>query len=213
MGSPCWAAATASLFCGGGDGGRPKAGLVGFGRRTVCGPLLDAVRAAGLGGVSLMNGGVKPRAPGTLSLKDGGVRPCASGAFSPTNGGVRLRPPCGVRLRGASLTKGGVWPRATASELGPSSLSSAERTASGRLFAATAAAAVGSCVSKARDTDLARYSTSRRPTTESKPGSDNRKLHASLAQWLNPSCKKKNAQPLLYASVGMFQWYILVKQT
>lgn len=61
--------------------------------------------------------------------------------------------------------------------------------AGGEIDAPTAAGCCGCCSlldgnwdSSARDTDLAKYSTSRRPTTESRPGNDSRKLHASLAQ-------------------------------
>lgn len=183
-----WAAAAASSWCccgGVSDDDRPKTGLVGFGRMTVCGgggpARLDADRATGLAGIGAVQA-VRTRHGG-----DGGR--CSSdgtvGAGSLEDGGGG---------GGGSLVDGGVWPRATASAVTTALERSTTMGTAQFGMAAAADVGGGTCDSSARDTDLARYSTSRRPTTESRPGKDSRKLHASLAQWLNPSCKHDGVQ-------------------
>lgn len=156
------------------DMDRLKEGLVGLGRTTVCGPRLEAVRATGFGG--WRDDGEVHEAVACSRREHAGVRTAGGDVFGDglqfDDGGVRLRA------------------RASAFVFSSSSLLllllTEMKAAAVRLLAAA-----GSWDSSARETDLARYSTSRRPTTESRPGSDNRKLHASLAQWLNPSCKKQ----------------------
>lgn len=151
---------------------------MGLGRTTVCGPRLDVARATGLWcGIGEVTAAVTAVSScGPHGVIGGAVVPGAAAGGSPPDGGV--------------------WPRATASDWTAAAATSigspldvaAVVTVAGEIVAAVTAAggcllaAAGSCDSSARDTDLARYSTSRRPTTESRPGNDNRKLHASLAQ-------------------------------
>lgn len=172
MGSRCMACCTS----------RGPKGLVGLGL-MITWPRLDAVRATGFRSAACCCCWTTHACAGGDAWPDVGA--CPDGvAWSD----VGVWPDVTVWLGG------GVWPGVSGPEwMEPAPESEgavAEAAAVAMGLLTEAAAAAGTWDSNARDTDLARYSTSRRPTTESRPGNDNRKLHASLAQWLNPSCEK-----------------------
>lgn len=102
MGSRCASPAAPASRAGDNSGAdlRPKAGLVGLGRTTVCGPRLDEVWAPK--GFCSGGGGADDEGTAVCRGHGNGCRRTAA-AGGPVGGAP-----------GGSLFDGGVWPRATA---------------------------------------------------------------------------------------------------